>query len=89
MAAYITEQQRHEARLQKKNDALADGIACYKRRHHLTNEELAAGLRMGSKQVRAILEGRPGILTAEQWWLSLAAAGLLIKRRETNLGDEA
>lgn len=81
----LTEAQRRRQRYERKSAALADGLATFKRRERLNNEQLAAELSMGKNSITKLLGCEDVMMTPTTFWQLLEIAGLEVKPRAVSL----
>ena len=74
----LTEAQRREYRYKDRSGRLADGLAVYKSRGRLTNEQLAAELGIGKNTIPRLLKGEDVQLPIMAYWRLLEIAGLRV-----------
>ncbi len=78
----ITEEQRRMVRYERRSDILADGLAAYKRRQHLNNEQMAAQLGIGKNTITRLLNGEDVKVSIMTYWHLLEVAKMNVKREE-------
>ena len=81
----LTQAQRRMQRYERRTRALADGLAAYKRRNGLTNENLADALGIGKNTIARILSADDVKISAMTYWQLLELAGLDLKQKEIEL----
>ena len=78
----LTEAQRRQQRYERRNRTLADGLAAYKSRNRLTNENLAEMTGIGKNTVTRLLSGEDVKMSTMTYWRLLEMAGLDLKQKE-------
>lgn len=79
----LTEAQRREHRIEKRGQLLADGLASFKNRNRLSNENLAAELEIGRNSVANILSGCCDVkISIRKMFLLLEIAGIDLVPKE-------
>ena len=78
----LTEAQRRRQRHERRSRTLADGLAAYKSRNRLTNENLAEELDVGKNTVTRLLCGEDVKVSVFTYWRMLEIAGLDVKQKE-------
>lgn len=78
----LTEAQRRRQRHERRSRSLADGLAAYKSRNRLTNENLADELNVGKNTVTRLLCGDDVKVSVFTYWRLLEIAGLDVKQKE-------
>lgn len=78
----LTEAQRRRQRHERRSRSLADGLAAYKSRNRLTNENLAEELGIGKNTVTRLLCGEDVKVSVFTYWRMLEIAGLDVKQKE-------
>ena len=79
----LTAQQRAEAHRKAQYTALSDGICTYKRRNHMTNEDIARICSINPATVTKIINEENVRLDMDKFWRLVDMAGLrLFKRKE-------
>ena len=79
---YLTAAQRQEAKLDRQNKMLGDGLACYKAINKLTLEQIGSGLGMSKTTVMHIIQGKDKRIPIQSFWKLLEMAGLEVRRKE-------
>lgn len=74
----LTEAQRREYRYKDRSGTLADGLAVYKSRKRLSNEQMAAELGIGKNTIPRLLNGEDVKLPIMAYWRLLEIAGLRV-----------
>ena len=77
--AYLTQEQREAAALERMRETLADGILIRKARNRLTNEQIGNGLEIGERTIAKIINGGDVKLTLTQTMRLLRFAGLRLE----------
>lgn len=77
----LTAAQRRKQRHERRSRSLADGLAAYKSRNRLTNENLADELGVGKNTVTRLLCGEDVKVSVMTCWRLLEVAGLEVKQR--------
>lgn len=72
----LTEAQRRRSRYERRSGVLADGLAAYKSRARLNNEQLAAEIGVGKNTITRLLSGDDVKLPIMSYWRLLEIAGL-------------
>lgn len=70
---------------ENRTKALATGLIVYKTQSKLTNEQMAAQLKIGKNKLPKLLDGRDTMVTVGTFWALLDMAGLEIRRKELKL----
>ena len=81
----LTQEQRRRQRYERRTRVLADGLAAYKRRNRLTNENIAEMTGIGKNTVTRLLCGEDVKMSMMTYWQLLEIAGLDLKQKETEL----
>lgn len=80
----LTEAQRRRDRYKRRSGALADGLAVYKSRARLNNEQLAAEIGIGKNTIPRLLAGEDVKLPIMAYWRLLEMAGLRVAEVQKN-----
>ena len=83
----MTGEEKRRWRYERRSRMLGDGLAVYKRRNWLSNEDLAKGLGIGKETVAKLLSGEDVKISIMTVWQLLEVAGLTVKAREEH-GNE-
>ena len=78
----LTEAQRRRQRYERRTRTLADGLAAYKSRNRLTNENLAEITGIGKNSITRLLCGEDVKMSMMTYWRLLELAGLDLKQKE-------
>jgi hypothetical protein len=79
---YLTEAQRKRARCEAKSRILGDGLAVYKARGHLSNQDIANELGIGRTGVARLISGEDLTMPVYAVWKLLDLAGLEVRRKD-------
>lgn len=79
---YLTEAQRKRARCEAKSRILGDGLAVYKARGHLSNQDIANELGIGRNGVARLISGEDLTMPVYAVWKLLDLAGLEVRRKD-------
>ena len=83
----LTEAQRRRERYKIRSGKLADGLAVYKSRGRLSNEQLAAEVGIGKNTIPRLLAGEDVKLPIMAYWRLLEIAGLRVTDGGRNEAD--
>lgn len=78
----LTDEQKAKARFDAKSQLLADGLAAFKNRNHLTNRQISDGFGMCHTTITKLLEGDDVKLPIKTVWRVLEIAGLEVHPRK-------
>ena len=81
----LTEEQKRKKRLEKRMRMIADGLASFKNRNNLSNENLADGLGIGRNSVANILKDDGDVrlsITNVLWLLEVSGIDLVPRERK-------
>lgn len=78
----LTEAQRIEKAYQDRLKWMADGLAIYKNRNHLTNAEVASTLSIGVNTVAKVLNAEEVKLSTKDMLRLMFACGLTVGKKQ-------
>jgi transcriptional regulator with XRE-family HTH domain len=84
---FVTTAQRIAAANEQRRQRIADGLAAYKRRERITDEELGQRLSVARNTVAKILRGEEVALPTDTHFRVLAASGYQMRKVEPETLD--
>lgn len=83
----LTEAQRIEKAYQDRLKWMADGLAIYKNRNHLTNAEVASALSIGVNTVAKVLNADEVKLSTKDMLRLMFACGLTVGKKQEVINE--
>ena len=83
----LTEAQRVERAYQERLKWMADGLAVYKNRNHMTNAEVASALHIGINTVAKVLNADEVKLSTKDMLRLMFACGLTVGKKQEVINE--
>ena len=84
----LTEEQRIQNRCEARSQMLADGLAAFKNRHHLTNMNIGSEVGLSHSAIAKILDGEDLRIHTMTLFRLIEIAGLELRPRKKDGADD-